>query len=166
MNKKRINQKITVSFLILVLFMFLSYFSLFPPIVGFLNINHDIDLSNTDNNSIYTKPILDYIKYFNAEDVEGVASVFYSGHPINQQPDMLRTVIFDMYDLETKLVDIQIISADNADEVQVSSTQDTVNHNELSFPPVRVTTLHTLKLEDGVYKIFSSSIQSEEEIQE
>jgi hypothetical protein len=99
------------------------------------------------------------IKALNKEDLDGYMSYIHPGNPAYANTREQVADIFEKYDLRNTLEKIERESI-TADEAKVSFVQLTEKVSGPAFQNNRTTGLHTLRKDDGKWKIYSTEIRS------
>jgi len=96
-------------------------------------------------------------KYMNEENLEKVMGTIYKDSPAYQTSEMLIQKLFEVYDLNYKIIDMKVLE-DNGSEAKVEFTQITTKISGPDFKDNKSTGIHLLKKEDDSWKIFSTQL--------
>ncbi|MBE0538085.1 MAG: hypothetical protein IH620_00105 [Ignavibacterium sp.] len=97
-------------------------------------------------------------KYMNEENLEKVMGTIYKDSPAYQTSEMLIEKLFEVYDLNYKIINIKVLE-DNGSEAKVEFTQVTTKIKGPEFKNNRSTGIHLLKKEGDSWKIYSTQMK-------
>jgi hypothetical protein len=96
-------------------------------------------------------------KYMNEENFDKVMNTIYKDGPSYQTSEMLIKKLFEVYDLNYKIVNMKVIEENNS-EAKVEFAQITTKISGPEFKDNRSTGIHLLKKEGDSWKIYSTQI--------
>lgn len=98
------------------------------------------------------------VDFMNQEDFDGVMSTFHPQSPSYEMTEKLVKKIFEVYDLNYKIEKLKVLEK-NDNEAKVEFVQITTKLKGPDFKNNKTTGVHTLKMDDGSWKIFSTEVQ-------
>jgi len=122
-------------------------------------------LINPLEESEVKKSIIENLEAIRLGDVKEYMKYISSQAGAYEQTQQSITDIFEKFDLDVKVDQIQILQANN-NEVKVLVQQTTNKLNGPEFKDNRTQIIHTLVKEDGIYKILNSNVVQMEAIEQ
>lgn len=98
------------------------------------------------------------VDFMNQEDFDGVMSTFHPQSPSNEMTEKLVKKIFLVYDLNYKIEKLKVLEK-NDNEAKVEFVKITTKLKGPDFNSNKTTGVHTLKMDGGSWKIFSTEVQ-------
>lgn len=98
------------------------------------------------------------VDFMNQEDFDGVMSTIHPQSPSYEMTEKLVKKIFLVYDLNYKIEKLKVLEK-NDNEAKVEFVQITTKLKGPDFKNNKTTGVHTLKMDDGSWKIFSTEVQ-------
>lgn len=98
------------------------------------------------------------VDFMNQEDFDGVMSTIHPQSPSYEMTEKLVKKIFEVYDLNYKIEKLKVLEK-NDNEAKVEFVQITTKLKGPDFKNNKTTGVHTLKMDDGSWKIFSTEVQ-------
>ncbi len=97
--------------------------------------------------------------YMNEENFDKVMNTIDENSPIYASSEITIQKLFDMYDLNYKIISIKALDESN-DEAKIEFVQVTTKIKGPAFKNNRVTGIHTLKKVGNSWKIFGTEIKN------
>ncbi len=98
-------------------------------------------------------------RYMNEENFDKVINTIDENSPAYASSETMIQKLFDMYDLNYKIISIKILNESN-DEAKVEFVQETTKIKGPAFKNNRVTGIHTLKKVGNSWKILGTEIKN------
>ncbi len=98
-------------------------------------------------------------RYMNEENFDKVMNTIDENSPAYALSETMIQKLFDMYDLNYKIISIKILNESN-DEAKVEFVQETTKIKGPAFKNNRVTGIHTLKKVGNSWKILGTEIKN------
>lgn len=96
--------------------------------------------------------------FMNQEDFDGVMSTIHPQSPSYDMTEKLVKKIFEVYDLNYKIEKLKVLEQ-NDNEAKIEFVQITTKLKGPDFKNNKTTGVHTLKMDGGSWKIFSTEVQ-------